>query len=210
MLNETSTAAARSWALAAGAAASAERPANGLSALGVAPAFINPLRLIPCGWLGGSARIFTSLANRRQNQNVVQLFPATGVKTELPRVIEEPVWRQRRRGANGQKSEFHLNGRVILSMPGKIGRIHDQTWEPQGLSDELSDAEYEAMVRLTAARRAQAIVKREGAALAMSARDLDEAAMQTDRQLLAIAIAQAIVDAYSGILEDDDERRDEA
>ena len=78
------------------------------------------------------------------------------------------------------------------------------------MSDELSDAEYEAMVRLTAARRAQAIVKREGAALAMSARDLDEAAMQTDRQLLAIAIAQAIVDAYSGILEDDDERRDEA
>lgn len=38
----------------------------------------------------------------------------------------------------------------------------------------ISDEEYEAELRLRAARRAQAIVKREGAALALSARELNE------------------------------------
>jgi len=40
------------------------------------------------------------------------------------------------------------------------------------------------------------IVKREGAALALSASDGDEPAIEADSNLLGIAIAQAIVDAY--------------
>jgi len=71
--------------------------------------------------------------------------------------------------------------------------------------DDLpDDDEIEALVRISAARRAQAIVKREGAALAMSARDLDEDAIAADSQLLAIAIAQAIVDAFAGNIEGDE------
>lgn len=73
------------------------------------------------------------------------------------------------------------------------------------MSRELSDEEIETFVRMQAARRAQAIVKREGAALALSARDLDEFAIEADSQLLAIAIAQAIVDAYAGNLDGDEE-----
>lgn len=65
----------------------------------------------------------------------------------------------------------------------------------------ISDEEYEAELRLRAARRAQAIVKREGAALALSARELNEGAIVADSQILAIAIAQAIIDAFDGDIE---------
>lgn len=71
--------------------------------------------------------------------------------------------------------------------------------------DDLPEyEELEALVRISAARRARAIVKREGAALVMSARDLDKDAVAADSQLLAIAIAQAIVDAFSGNIEGND------
>ena len=66
------------------------------------------------------------------------------------------------------------------------------------MASNISDDEYEAELRLRAARRAQAIVLREGSALALSARELDEDAMVADSQLLAVAIAQAIVDALAG------------
>ena len=65
----------------------------------------------------------------------------------------------------------------------------------------VTDEEFEATIRLLAARRAQAIVLREGAALAMSARELDEDAIAADSQLLAVAIAQAIIDALEGNIE---------
>jgi hypothetical protein len=65
----------------------------------------------------------------------------------------------------------------------------------------ISDKEFEAEIRLLAARRAQAIVLREGAALAISARELNEDAIAADSQLLAVAIAQAIVDAFDGDIE---------
>ena len=47
-----------------------------------------------------------------------------------------------------------------------------------------------------ASKTSSEIVKREGAALAQSAIDGDEAAIQADSNLLGIAIAQAIIDAY--------------
>jgi len=47
-----------------------------------------------------------------------------------------------------------------------------------------------------ASKTSAEIVKREGAALALSASDRDEAAIEADSNLLGIAIAQAIVDAY--------------
>jgi hypothetical protein len=40
------------------------------------------------------------------------------------------------------------------------------------------------------------IVKREGAALALSACDRDEPSIEADSNLLGIAIAQAIIEAY--------------
>lgn len=72
------------------------------------------------------------------------------------------------------------------------------------MASNISDDEYEAELRLRAARRAQAIVLREGSALALSARELDEDAMVADSQLLAVAIAQAIVDALAGNIEGDE------
>lgn len=71
--------------------------------------------------------------------------------------------------------------------------------------DGESDDDFEQRIRLLAARRAQEIVLREGAALALSARDLDEDAIAADSQLLAIAIAQALVDAYAGNLGGDED-----
>jgi len=47
-----------------------------------------------------------------------------------------------------------------------------------------------------ASKTSSEIVKREGAALAESACDGDEAAIEADSNLLGIAIAQAIIDAY--------------
>ncbi|MEO3389015.1 hypothetical protein [Mesorhizobium sp. CAU 1741] len=70
--------------------------------------------------------------------------------------------------------------------------------------DELSDEDFDAQVRHRAARRAQAIVKREGAALAQSARGLNEESIAADSQLLAIVIAQAILDAYGGDIDGDE------
>ena len=67
--------------------------------------------------------------------------------------------------------------------------------------NDISGDEFDAELRLRAARRAQAIVKREGAALALSARELNEDAIAADSHILAIAIAQAIVDAFDGDIE---------
>jgi len=47
-----------------------------------------------------------------------------------------------------------------------------------------------------ASKTSSEIVNREGAALAESACDGDEAAIEADSNLLGIAIAQAIIDAY--------------
>jgi hypothetical protein len=69
----------------------------------------------------------------------------------------------------------------------------------------MEDDDLDAEIRSLAARRARAIVMREGAALALSARELDEQAIKADSHLLAVAIAQAIVDAYSGLLDDRDD-----
>jgi hypothetical protein len=47
-----------------------------------------------------------------------------------------------------------------------------------------------------ATKTSSEIVKREGAALALSVSDRDETAIEADSNLLGIAIAQAIIDAY--------------
>jgi hypothetical protein len=47
-----------------------------------------------------------------------------------------------------------------------------------------------------ASKTSSEIVKREGAALAQSACDGDKAAIEADSNLLGIAIAQAIIEAY--------------
>ena len=47
-----------------------------------------------------------------------------------------------------------------------------------------------------ASKASSEIVKREGAALALSACDRDETAIEADSNLLGIAIAQAIKEAY--------------
>ena len=51
-------------------------------------------------------------------------------------------------------------------------------------------------LRKWASKTASEIVKREGVALALSTSDRDPAAIEADSNLLGIAIAQAIVDAY--------------
>jgi hypothetical protein len=51
-------------------------------------------------------------------------------------------------------------------------------------------------LRAWASKAAAEIVKREGAALALSACDRDEPAIEADSNLLGIAIAQAIIEAY--------------
>ena len=51
-------------------------------------------------------------------------------------------------------------------------------------------------LREWASKAASEIVKREGAALALSACDRDEPAIEADSNLLGIAIAQAIIEAY--------------
>jgi len=71
--------------------------------------------------------------------------------------------------------------------------------------DSETDEDFERRIRLLAARWAQDIVRREGAALALSARELDEDAIAADSQLLAIAIAQAIIDAYAGDFGEDED-----
>jgi hypothetical protein len=54
----------------------------------------------------------------------------------------------------------------------------------------------EDQLREWASKAASEIVKREGAALALSACDRDEPAIEADSNLLGIAIAQAIIEAY--------------
>jgi hypothetical protein len=51
-------------------------------------------------------------------------------------------------------------------------------------------------LRQWASKASSEIVKREGAALALSVSDRDEPAIEADSNLLGIAIAQAIIDAY--------------
>ena len=51
-------------------------------------------------------------------------------------------------------------------------------------------------LREWASKASSEIVKREGAALALSASDRDEAAIEADSNLLGIVIAQAIIEAY--------------
>lgn len=51
-------------------------------------------------------------------------------------------------------------------------------------------------LREWASKAASEIVKREGAALALSAGDRDETAIEADSNLLGIAIAQPIIEGY--------------
>jgi len=51
-------------------------------------------------------------------------------------------------------------------------------------------------LRKWASKVASEIVKREGTALALSASDRDESAIEADSNLLGIAIAQAVIEAY--------------
>jgi hypothetical protein len=51
-------------------------------------------------------------------------------------------------------------------------------------------------LREWASKASSEIVKREGAALALSACDRNEPAVEADSNLLGIAIAQAIIEAY--------------
>jgi hypothetical protein len=51
-------------------------------------------------------------------------------------------------------------------------------------------------LREWASKVSSEIVKREGAALALSACDRDESAIEADSNLLGIAIAQAVIEAY--------------
>lgn len=71
-----------------------------------------------------------------------------------------------------------------------------------GGEDCLSEQEeLEMLVRMSAARRAEAIVNREGAILATSARNQDETAIAADTRILANAITDAITDAFFGYIE---------
>jgi hypothetical protein len=54
----------------------------------------------------------------------------------------------------------------------------------------------EDQLKQWASTAAAEIVKREGAALALSASERDESAIEADSNLLGIAIAQAIIEAY--------------
>jgi hypothetical protein len=60
----------------------------------------------------------------------------------------------------------------------------------------MSNAMTDDQLRKWASEVSSEIVKREGAALALSACDRDEPAIEADSNLLGIAIAQAIIEAY--------------
>src|SRR5216684_5386124 len=75
-------------------------------------------------------------------------------------------------------------GRLLIVSPDSLGTAcplsgRNSTYRPVQISETSSE-----------------IVKREGAALAESACDGDEPAIEADSNLLGIAIAQAIIDAY--------------
>lgn len=72
---------------------------------------------------------------------------------------------------------------------------------PNDLEEE--EDELGALVYLYAARRAQSIMKREGAVLVQAVRENDPDATATASQLLAAAVTKAIADAYSGDLDGD-------
>jgi hypothetical protein len=59
-----------------------------------------------------------------------------------------------------------------------------------------SNAMTDDQLKEWASKASSEIVKREGAALALSACDRDEPAIEADSNLLGIAIAQAIIEAY--------------
>src|SRR5437762_9218643 len=61
---------------------------------------------------------------------------------------------------------------------------------------EGSNAVTDDQLREWASKASSEIVKREGAALALSVSDRDETAIEADSNLLGIAIAQAIIEAY--------------
>jgi hypothetical protein len=60
----------------------------------------------------------------------------------------------------------------------------------------MSIAMNDDQLREWASKVAAEIVRREGAALALSACDRDEPAIEADSNLLGIAVAQAIIEAY--------------
>jgi hypothetical protein len=59
-----------------------------------------------------------------------------------------------------------------------------------------SSAMTDDQLKQWASKASAEIVKREGAALALSACERNEAAIKADSNLLGIAIAQAIIEAY--------------
>ena len=65
-------------------------------------------------------------------------------------------------------------------------------WLDNGRSNAMTDDE----LITWASRASSEIVKREGAALALSVCDRDEAAIEADSNLLGTAIAQAIIEGY--------------
>jgi hypothetical protein len=65
-------------------------------------------------------------------------------------------------------------------------------WLDKGRSNAMTDDE----LITWASRASSEIVKREGAALALSVCDRDEAAIEADSNLLGTAIAQAIIEGY--------------
>ena len=65
-----------------------------------------------------------------------------------------------------------------------------------GLFRDWENAMTDDQLNAWAAKVSSEIVKREGAALALSVSDRDEPAIEADSSLLGIAIAKAIIDAY--------------
>jgi len=63
-------------------------------------------------------------------------------------------------------------------------------------ANAMSNAMTDDQLREWASKVSSEIVKREGAALALSACDRDESAIEADSNLLGLAIAQAIIEAY--------------
>jgi len=77
-----------------------------------------------------------------------------------------------------------------------VGMHFRETNSARGLDKGRSTAMTDDELIAWASKASSEIVKREGAALAESACDGDEPAIEADSNLLGIAIAQAIIDAY--------------
>jgi hypothetical protein len=67
---------------------------------------------------------------------------------------------------------------------------------------ETIEIESRADFALWAIQRAQEIVTAEGTALAMAARDMDEAALNATGMALGQAIADAMLEVFDGLLSD--------